>query len=250
MRIPTKANSMDDRGGTEPNNNNDNNLKTILRDFVQEIEIRPTRARRENGVCITDPEFQFLIDDQMVAYSLEDSSCLQRFMCFCCYPFQAKIVDAENSKDELMTVVRPFVPCPIDTCKSHCHQTASFSSRGEEFGKISEDYFYCVPTFTVTDANDQAVYKIHPPTCCGGLCVNCCIEGNPCRRKGCCKFPCHVFPADQEETHGGAPYIGKISKRSKSVTADARSLTISFPDKSTSVEKGLLMGSALFLNAL
>ena len=128
---------MDDRGGTEPNNNNDNNLKTILRDFVQEIEIRPTRARRENGVCITDPEFQFLIDDQMVAYSLEDSSCLRRFMCFCCYPFQAKIVDAENSKDELMTVVRPFVPCPIDTCKSHCHQTSSFRSGGEEFGKIS-----------------------------------------------------------------------------------------------------------------
>ena len=83
--------------------------------------------------------------------------------------------------------------------------------------------------------------------------MNCFTEGNPCFGKGCCKFPFHVFPYDQEETHGDAPYIGKILKRPRGLLTeaftDANSFLVTFPDNSTAAEKGLLMGSALYFNA-
>lgn len=97
--------------------------------------------------------------------------------------------------------------------------------------------------------NGQPVYKVHPPTCCCGMCVNCFAEGacSFC----CCIFPFHVFPANQQET--GADYAGKIVKVPKSlateVFTDANAFDVEFPDKATPQQKGLLMGTALFLNA-
>lgn len=51
-------------------------------------------------------------------------------------------------------------------------------------------------------------------TCCGGCCVNCCAEGNPCCGKGCCKVPFHLFPFDQGNTNS-AEEVGKILKKPK-----------------------------------
>ena len=243
-----QANTMDRGSDT---------LKSVLAPGVKEMDIRQTRRGcfQELLGCEANTEFKYFIDDQQVAYSLAESNCLLRICCPNMYPFEAKIVDAEGSQNELLTVERPCVPFPVSSCKccECCLITSTFTSGGQPLGKISEDYYYCVPTFTVTDATEQPVYKIHPPTCCGGICVNCCTEGNPCCGKGCCKFPFHVFPYDQEETHGDAPYIGKILKRPKSLLTeaftDANSFLVTFPDNSTAAEKGLLMGSALYFNA-
>mmetsp|Transcript_29515 Transcript_29515/g.41826 ORF Transcript_29515/g.41826 Transcript_29515/m.41826 type:complete len:151 (-) Transcript_29515:70-522(-) len=132
-----------------------------------------------------------------------------------------------------------------------CYQEMSVTSGGQELGMLKEDCYYCVPQFSAYE-NGTPVYKIHPPTCAGGMCINCCTEGNPCG-KGCCKVPFWVFPASQEKTDGNAPYIGKVLKKPKSLTTeiftDANAFEVTFPDGSTTSQKGLLLGTAIFINA-
>ena len=151
----------------------------------------------------------------------------------------------------MITVDRPF-RCLIGGCKCCCYQEASVSSGGQELGSMKEDCFYCVPSFKINSPDGTPIYKVHPPTCCAGICMNCCAEGNPCCGKGCCKVPFHVYPADQEKTDGDAPFIGKILKKPKSlaveILTDAEAFDVTFPDDATAQQKGLLMGSAIFIN--
>ena len=138
-------------------------------------------------------------------------------------------------------------------CKCCCYQEMTITSGGQELGSIKEDYYYCVPSFQTFDPSGNPVYKIHPPTCCGGCCPNCCTEGNPCG-KGCCKVPFWVFPANQEMTDGDAPYIGKILKKPKSLATelftDANAFDVTFPDDATTTDKGMLMAASIFINAV
>ena len=142
--------------------------------------------------------------------------------------------------------------CAIGGCKCCCYQEMTITSGGQELGSLKEDCWYCVPSFQASGPDGQPLYKIHPPTCCMGICPNCCTEGNPCG-KGCCKVPFWVFPANQLVTDGDAPYIGKILKKPKSLATelftDANAFDITFPDKATVAEKGVLLGSSFFINS-
>jgi hypothetical protein len=84
------------------------------------------------------------------------------------------------------------------------------------------------------------------------MCVNCCAEGNPCG-KGCCKTSFRIYPADQADTDGDAPYIGVILKTPKSLKTelftDANAFDLTFPEGASANEKALLMGSAMFFNS-
>ena len=120
--------------------------------------------------------------------------------------------------------------------------------------QIEEKCYCCVPRFEISDADGKAIYKMHQPTCCGGMCVNCCAEGNPCFGRGCCKAPFHVFPADMKDTDNGAEPSGKILKVKKSIASeiftDADVFECDFPKDATTEQKGLIMASAIFLNAI
>jgi hypothetical protein len=145
------------------------------------------------------------------------------------------------SQAEIVTVDRPF-RCASGSCKCCCYQEATFSSGGAELGRAKEvsistpelfasvlenhltmphsslflqTCWFCVPSLKVFDHTGNQLYLVHPPTCCGGCCVNCCAEGNPCG-KGCCKESFRIFPADAGNTNGDAPYLGMIMKKPKS----------------------------------
>ena len=95
---------------------------------------------------------------------------------------------------------------------------------------------------------------MHQPTCCGGMCVNCCAEGNPCG-KGMCKESFRIYDAKQEGSTGGdAPYLGQIMKREKSLSValftDADTFEVKFPKDATADQKGILIGTSIFINAV
>jgi hypothetical protein len=125
------------------------------------------------------------------------------------------------------------------------------TSGGQKVGSIKEQCYCCIPTFKAFDGEGKELYKIHPPTCCLGMCVNCCAEGNPCG-KGCCKQSFRIYPADQKKTDGDAPYVGTILKKPKSIATevltDANALDLTFPEGASTNEKALLVGSAIFFN--
>ena len=97
------------------------------------------------------------------------------------------------------------------------------------------------------------MYKVHAPTCLGGMCVNCCAEGNPCG-KGCCKVSFRIYDPDQKDTEGDAEYLGKILKKPKSamveIFTDAQTFIVDFPKEATVDQKGALIGTSIFLNAI
>ncbi|GKY94792.1 hypothetical protein MPSEU_000444400 [Mayamaea pseudoterrestris] len=204
--------------------------------------------------CNAKNEIKYYINGQQMATSLEESNCLCRWCCGAVYPFTTRIEEVPT-KTELLTVERPFVCCVVGACKCCCYQQASFKSGSDDLGKIQENCYYCVPQYTLLDANGNKVYKIHPPTCCAGCCVNCCTEGNPCFGKGCCKLPFWIFDPNQRDTNGGdAAHLGKILKKPKSlameVFTDANAFEIVFPKEATPEQKASLVGTSIFFNAV
>lgn len=170
--------------------------------------------------------------------------------CAPCHPFKISVVE-NGTNAELVSMDRPC-HCPVASCKCCCYQEAAITSGGQPMGSIKELFFCCVPRFKAYDAGGQELYKMHAPTCLGGLCINCCAEGNPCG-KGCCKASIRVFPASQEDTDGDAPHVGVIMKEPKSLGTelftDADAFVVTFPDGASADEKALLIGSTMFFNA-
>lgn len=83
----------------------------------------------------------------------------------------------------------------------------------------------------------------------------CCTEGNPCGGKGCCKVPFWIFDANQANTNGAeAEKLGKILKKPKSwkteLFTDANAFEVTFPTSASVGEKAMLVGTAIFLNAV
>lgn len=110
-----------------------------------------------------------------------------------------------------------------------------------------------IPNFRVYDHDDNTIYIIKPPTCCGGLCIDCCTEGAPCPH-GCFMLPWRVYEGDAKRTTGDAPYIGKMLKIRKASCCDTFNETsyveLKFPEDADETKKGLLLGAYLLINAL
>jgi hypothetical protein len=113
--------------------------------------------------------------------------------------------------------------------------------------------FSSVPQYKIYDNDDDSVYIVHPPTCCGGVCVNCWTEGNPCTH-GCCKIPFRIYDADAMNTNGDAPFVGQMLKIPKETFCSTFNETsyykIEFPKPATTEQKGLILGSSLLINSL
>lgn len=221
---------------------------------VSQIEIRQTRRGwlQECLGCEARTEFKWFVGENQFAHSIEDASCCCRFWLSPCHTFKMEVKEL-NTEAELLTIDRPCT-CPIGGCKCCCYQFATITSGGQPLGSIKEQYYYCVPSFKVYDSKQELLYIMHQPTCCGGVCVNCCAEGNPCTRKGCCKVSFRVFPAEQRgNTDGDQPYVGKILKKPKSalveILTEANAFDVEFPPDATADQKALLSGIAVFINA-
>lgn len=219
---------------------------------IDKMEIRQTTRGwcQELMGCEAKNEFKYYINGEKVYESLEDTDCFCRIWCNACHPFKTE-VKQDGSGAEIMTIDRPLA-CPMGYCKCCCYQNATFSSGDDKIGSLKETCFYCIPTFNIYDGNDTHLYVLRPPTCWGGLCVNCCAEGNPCG-KGCCRTSFRFYEPGQP-TNGDAEYKGKIESKPKSIVTemftDANAFEVSFPMGASAAVKGIFMGTTLFLNAV
>lgn len=205
--------------------------------------------------CEARTEMKYYAADgnTQIAHSLDDASCPLRFCCPSCYPYTTQVKEL-NTEAELLTAVREF-RCPSGGCKCCCYQEIMVSSGGTDLGGAKEKCYFCVPQFNIYDSSGQDIYIVHPPTCCGGVCVNCCTEGNPCCGRGCCKVPFWIFDISQKGNTGGsdAAMLGKILKVPKSIMTeiftDANAFELHFPNDASAERKALVAGSALLVNS-
>lgn len=238
-----KANKMD-RGS--------NALQSHLSE-CDKLELRQTRLGCLQELlcgCDAKTEFKYFIGQNQVFESLEDASIFCRWCCGPCHNYKM-VVRELNTNQEIITVERPF-RCCAGSCKCCCYQEASFYSNSNKLGSMKETCYFCVPSFKVFDDQDQQLYLIHPPVCCGGICINCCAEGNPCG-KGCCKQSFRVYNPDVGN-QGGDVYEGLIMKKPKSfmteVFTEANAFEVDFPKNASADQKGILTGVAIFINSM
>lgn len=217
------------------------------------MEVRQTRRGwcQEMLGCEAKTEFKYFIGETQVAHSIEDTDFCCRMCCMAIHPFKMSVKEL-NTDAELLELDRPLA-CAAGGCKCCCYQEGHITSGGQPMGSIKEQCYYCVPEYHIFDHNGTGLYKLHQPTCCGGMCVNCFTEGNPCCGKGCCKEPFHLFPYEMQDTNGG-DHIGKILKKPKSMMTeaftDSDAFECTFPKNSTPAQKSTIVGAAILLNAL
>ncbi|KAL3937191.1 MAG: hypothetical protein SGBAC_007642 [Bacillariaceae sp.] len=242
--------------GKAPQSSSMDRGTSALKSHVQnceQMEIRQTRRGfcQEIMGCDAKTEFKYFIGGNQIGTSLEDTDCFCRMFCNAIHPFKM-VVKELNTDAEMVSVDRPLA-CVASGCKCCCYQEAAFTSGGEDIGSIKEECYYCVPRFTIFDPENKPMYKLHSPTCCGGMCVNCCAEGNPCG-KGCCKVSFRIYDPDLKDTEGDAPYLGQILKKPKSamveIFTDAQTFIVDFPKDASPAQKGALIGTSIFLNAI
>ncbi|KAL3944771.1 MAG: hypothetical protein SGBAC_001142 [Bacillariaceae sp.] len=219
-------------------------------DQMEIVQTRRGWCQDEMG-CAPRTEFNYFVGTDHIATSLEEADPCYRIFCDGIHPYRMEVNELHSGLN-IVTVDRPFA-CHAANCKCCCYQEASFLSGDDYLGRIQEDFYYCIPQFVVYDNVNRPMYKIHPPTCCSGVFVDCCAEGNPFGR-GCCRQSFRVYPFSQENTDGDAPYVGKILKKPISVLMElftnAEIYVLDFPSGSSAAQKGTLIGSTIFLNSI
>jgi len=202
--------------------------------------------------CEAKTEFKYFTGKNQIAHSLEDSDVCERCWFPQCYNWKMVVKEA-NTDAEIISVHRPKSLC-VMACKDCTPQEAIVTSNGEEMGRVKEEYFYCVESFIITDAKGDPKYRVHPPTCVRGMCVNYFTEGCMCGR-GMCKIPFWIFDINQEKTDGGdAVHIGKILKKPKSVMTEifteANAFEATFPHDADVAAKATLVGASMYFNSV
>lgn len=231
----------------------------IMRETLEScasMEIRQYRRGwwQEFFCCQARSDFEFLNGkdgkdgNDIVATSQEDFRFVSRCCLGPCHAFDMMIKDPK-SNTTFLEINRPFRCCP-GTGKCLCNQEAQVFNGEEYLGEIKEMCWWCVPRFKIKNSDDKGVYMIQPPTCCNGMCVDCCAR-NSCPY-GFCMIPCDVYPMVKGVV-GDTPVarMAKIPKKGfKECYNEINYYKVDFPDGATAEDKGLLLGSSILINAV
>lgn len=109
---------------------------------LQKLEMRQTRRGwcQEILGCEARTEFKYLADGTQVFHSLEDATCCCRFFCAPCHEYKMTVKEL-NTEAEIVSVDRPCT-CPAGGCKCCCYQEATFSSNGNNLGRMKETCYF------------------------------------------------------------------------------------------------------------
>jgi hypothetical protein len=192
-----------------------------------------------NIATMESPQGNFL-------YALENTSCCIRFCCGPMRPFTINVYAGTGAAGPAVaSYERPF-RCPLGNCKCCCYQQVIVKdSAGAVSGSVKETCYVCpVPRFNILRADGTVQYSLHQPTCCFGLCVNCCKEG--CCN---CRIPFYIYSPDND-----ANEVGKIVKIwggfAKEILTDADTFEVQFPTNQDAATKARVLGATFLINQL
>jgi len=242
-------------------------FNTLL-DSSSEFMLAQTRKGcfQEMCGCDANTQFKFIINGQHSATLDERSSCCNRFCCKGDRWWYTRMVMGNNldakcndSQPALLNFYRPY-RCHKSPCKCCCYQEVQVSDGAGHFlGGIKEQFWCCVPKYTIYDHMETPVYDVHMPTCVGGQCVNCCAEG--CCN---CRVPFYLYPPGGDDdsslnaTHCTqaegveGPTKAQICKiwsgLGTELFTDADKFEVKCPDGSDAAKKAQLIASTLLIN--
>merc|ERR1711865_48708 len=236
-----------------------------LMNTSQEFQIVQTRKGcwQECCGCDANSQFKFVVNGEHTAMIEEHSSCCMRFCCGGNRSWETKMVIGQSDNIEnipgILNFSRPFA-CRLGPCKCCCFQEVTTTdANGLLLGGIKEQFWCCVPKFTIFGPKEEPMYDLHQPTCCCGQCVNCCAEG--CCN---CRIPFYLYPPEGDDNSNliatGAtcaegvdpPAKAQICKIWSGFTSelftDADTFEVKCPDDADHVKKAVLIGTTLMIN--
>eukprot|EP01032_Pedospumella_encystans_P008736 gene8736-10337_t len=226
------------------------------RDFLEnhpDLLVKQTRKGWLMELCCgCDANTEFKIatlndPDHDILYATENSSCCIRVICGPLRPFTITVSEGGVSGGKIHSLHKRPRACPPACCKCCCYQQIETKHpNGSSIGKVIENVWCCVPSFTVLDMNQNQQYFIQQPTCCGGCCVNCCAEGF-CT----CRVPFYIYEPGQ---HVMGQEVGKVVKiwsgLLNEVYTDADKFELRFPANADSHNKARLLSALFLINQL
>jgi len=197
--------------------------------------------------CEAQSEFNIAtMEDQRlnILYAIEEGNCCVRTFCPIIRDFQMKVSEHKEAPP-FLEFERPM-KCAGGPLKCCCYQEVTARSvEGEDLGGVREQFYVCVPSFSIFDGSGQQTHELKPPTCLGGLCIDCCAEGL-CRQP----FRIHKIGEPGVNIEGD----GKITKIwggiMKEMFTDADTFELDFPQKADYATKARLLGAVFLLNQL
>lgn len=216
------------------------------------LAIRQTRKGCLQSLFGCDANEEFVVtptDDKgtQLMYVTEDTDFCIRLLCKNLRPYELTMTVPSGHKQHGMPVAhykRPF-RCPLQCLKCCCFQEVATTSQGQFVGAARETAWCCIPSFAVLDPNDNPQYLVHMPTCCGGICVNCCAEGS------CLQVPFYIYEPDKDQP---GQHVGKIVKIFRGIGTElfteADTFMVEFPAGVTSETKANLAGMTFLLNTM
>ena len=184
----------------------------------------------------------------VLMYAMEESSCLIRHLLGGMHAWSLTLWQGAHSTGSPVAMYhRPCRILPMG-CKCCCYQEIQHKDvNGVPIGATTEDCWYCVPRFSITDAHGQLEYILSRPTCWHGTCVDWCAEG-------ICTFrvPFYLFAPGVQQVKGNEN--GKVVKvwtgLTKELFTDADNLEVDFPKESNENARVRIMGSSFLINQL
>lgn len=173
----------------------------------------------------------------------EESSCCLRVCCRYTRPWASTLHEGHDNTAPLAAEYKRPFRSRVHCCKCCCLQEVETRVNGERVGTVKEQCWFCTPSFVVKDGYDAVQYKISYPTCCWGLCVNCCVHG----LTGCCKhLHFQIYHPDHPHEHGRQ--LGSIKKIYSVDFNHEHKFAVRFPVDADHDTKTTIVGSSLLIN--
>ena len=154
--------------------------------------------------------------------------------------------DDSATSGPVLTSFKRYLRCPLGNAKCCCHQELEVFAHGTQpMGKAKESFWCCVPSIDILKPDGTKEYMLSPPTCCGGMMVDCCAEG--CCN---CRIPIYIYVPGGSGATG--TQIGKLVKvwagLANELFTEAHTVEVEFPVDSSPDAKERILGGALLMN--
>lgn len=206
------------------------------------LKSRCLKCSSRNEYRLTEPESS----ERTIFIAVETSSCCHRLFCCRQRPYQIDIVSGDLSTGApVISMKRQWKCCffPLKPC--YRESVTITNSTGKKLGTVQEGLWCCVPEFFILRANEYKLFRIHQPTCCGGVCVNCC-------RDGCSTIsPYYIYDPTESKVEG--KLVPEVLRTSNVYSVDGtggRVAEIQFPPNADASEKAVVLAAYFLINVM
>jgi len=230
-------------------------VNSIIRDVPKVVYVKqkPKGVLLEMFCCAQNNEFAigkemggWSPDGSDDLYVVEDASLFCRFCFGTCRETSMDLkVGGKADGASFVNFQRPF-RCLASPCKCCCYQEINVTemSSNAKLGSIKETFWCCVPQFRVFDAADQPMYDLHQPTCCLGMCVNCCDKGG-C---GCLRVPFYFYAPNGKEDDRKGELFKVWAGVKKECCTNANNFEVHPPSEMKPEQLPLVYATAVIVN--